>query len=118
MDATLSDQVSALVAENQHLRIRTDNDAKTLHLMKEQYDGLAASVDGIRAKHDREIHAMRTERDVAVRRFKEIDTLLVQMSDILMQALRARQGDGTPVQIADRASQHIQDDRLPIARLG
>src|SRR5579862_1250224 len=72
-DIRLGEQVDALVSENQHLRIKSENDDKTLHLMREQYDALAASVEGLRAKHDREVHTLRTERDVAVRQFKTID---------------------------------------------
>lgn len=115
--AILSDQIRDIVTENQNLRVRTDNDAKTIFLMKQQYDALAASVDGMKDKHDREIHKMRTERDQAVRAFKEIDTTLMQAADLIMQALRARQGDATPEQIPERITPHIKDDRLPIARL-
>lgn len=115
--AILSDQIRDIVTENQNLRVRTDNDAKTIFLMKQQYDALAASVDGVKDKHDREIHKMRTERDHAVRAFKEIDTTLMQAADLIMQALRARQGDATPEQIPERITPHIKDDRLPIARL-
>lgn len=117
VDFRLGEQVDALVSENQHLRVKTDNQEKTYHLMKEQYDALAASVDGLRTKHDREVHTLRTERDQAVRQFKTIDTLLLQASNIIMQALRARQGDGTPEQMPDRPTRPIVDDRLPIARL-
>ena len=93
---TFTDRVTALVQENQHLRVRTDNDDKTIALMKEQYDKLAASVDGLRDKHEREIHAMRTERDQAARSNREIEALLLQASEIVMQALRARVGDLQP----------------------
>ncbi len=115
--SVLSDRVREMVTENQSLRVRTDNDEKTIFLMKAQYDSLAASVDAMRDKHDREMHKMRTERDQAVRAFKEIDTTLMQAADMIMQALRARQGDTTPEQIPDRKTSHLNDDRLPIARL-
>lgn len=106
-----------MVTENQNLRVRTDNDSITIGLMRSQYDALAASVDAMRDKHDREMHKLRTERDQAVRSFKEIDSTLMQAADLIMQALRARQGDATPEQIPDRITSHVKDDRLPIARL-
>lgn len=117
MIMTLSEQVDRLVSENQHLRVKTENDEITRHLMKQQYDTLAGSVDAMRSAHDREIHALRTERDQAVRAFKEIDSLLLQTADMVMQALRARQGDETPERIPDRHVLHMDDPRLPLARL-
>lgn len=116
MDPTLSEQVSQLVSENQHLRVKSDNDNITLALMKQQYDALSSSVESLRNKHDREAHTLRTERDVATIKFKTIDTLLLQASNIIMQALRARQGDDTPEQIPERPTREVRDDRLPIAR--
>lgn len=117
MDDTFSRKAAELVAENQHLRVKAENQDITIVLMKEQYDSMAASVDGLRDKHDREMHKMRTERDQAVRKFATIKALLLQSADITMQALRAEQGDETPAQIPDRKTGHITDDRLPIARL-
>lgn len=117
MDDAFSRKATELVAENQHLRVKSSNDDLTLNLMRQQYDSLAASVDGLRDKHDREMHKMRTERDQAVRKFATIKALLLQGADITMQALRAEQGDDTPAQIPDRKASHINDDRLPIARL-
>jgi hypothetical protein len=114
MDNTLSTQVNQMVAENQHLRVKSENDDVTIRLMKEQYDALAASVDGLRNKHDRESYSLRTERDQAVRSFKEIDTTLMIAADLIMQALRARQGDSTPDHIPDRPALHINDERLPL----
>lgn len=88
----LSDQIDQIVKENQHLRVKSDNDDKTFHLLKAQYDELATSIEGVHELHAKEMHKLRTERDVAIRRFKEIDTLLMQCSDILMSALKARNG--------------------------
>lgn len=114
---TLSEQVSRLVAENQHLRVKTENDEITRNLMKEQYDALASSVEGTRNKHEREVHLLRTERDQAVRAFKEVDSLLMQAADLLVQAIRAREGDATPEKMPVNRGAHVKDDRLPIARL-
>lgn len=91
-NSPLSDQIDHIVKENQHLRVKSDNDNKTFHLLKAQYDALAASVEGVHDLHAKEMHKLRTERDVSIRRFKEIDSLLLQCTDILMQALHARDG--------------------------
>jgi hypothetical protein len=114
---TLSEQIDRLVSENQHLRVKSDNDDITRRLLKEQYEALAGSVEGIKAKHDREMHILRTERDQAVIAFKEIDTLLLQAADMIMQALRAREGDSTPEHMPEVRGRTVNDDRLPIARL-
>jgi len=114
-DTALSDQVSQMVAENQHLRVKSENDDKRLALMGDQYDELAASVDGLRDKHERKIHDMRTERDQAVRQFKTIEALLLQSSAIIMQALRARQGDDTPATIPAKPMAVSSHPLLPLA---
>lgn len=114
---SFADQASRLVTENQNLRVKSDNDDKTIFLMKEQYDGLSSSVESMRNKHDREMHTLRTERDHAVRAFKEIDTVLLQSADLIMQALRARQGNSTPDQIPDRTIALVNDSRLPTPRI-
>ena len=114
---TLSEQVDRLVSENQHLRVKSDNDDITHRLMKEQYDALSASVEGMRSKFEREIHLMRTERDQAVRASKEINTLLLQAANLIMQALRAKEGDAAPEKMPEARGKHVSDDRLPIARL-
>lgn len=127
-EAALSDQINMMVAENQHLRVKSDSDDLTINLMRQQYDGLAAQVADIRAKARSEVEKARNmaedqvadmtiERDQAIRSFKEIDTTLMQAADLIMQALRARRGDITPEQIPDVATVHFNDDRLPIARL-
>lgn len=122
------EQAARLVAENQHLRVKSESDDLTIHLMKEQYDGIAAKMNGVRDKAAREVAAvldsaereisdLTVERDQAVRAFKEIDTLLLQAADLIMQALRAREGDKAPEQMPERQVMHVTDDRLPIARL-
>ena len=116
-DHHLSEQISRLVSENQHFRVKSENDEKTIHLLKQQYSGLSATVNGIRDKHAREMHDLTTERDEAVVRHQQVTTLLLQAADIVMQALRANEGDTVPLNIPDRVMPHIIDDRLPIARL-
>lgn len=125
---TLIDQVDRMVAENQHLRVRCESQETTITLMREQYDSLAFTVDDIRSKARREVEkardnaesevsGMTIERDQAIRAFKEIDGLLLQAADLVMQALRARQGDATPEKMPGMVLPHISDDRLPMARL-
>jgi len=111
-------QVDALVAENQHLRVKSDNDDKTLHLMQEQYKALAASVESMRNKYERQIFQLTTERDEAVVKHARIKSLLMQSADITMQALRADAGDETPEKMPPQTGAHIVDQRLPAAKIG
>ena len=48
---------------------------------------------------------------------QEIDTLLLQAADMIMQALRARQGNDVPEFLPDRKSKHVDDARLPALTL-
>ena len=50
----LSDQVSRLVSDNQQLRVKVANDETTIHLLKDQYAALAATVNGLRDRHSRD----------------------------------------------------------------
>lgn len=118
IDSTFGRQVDSLVAENQHLRVKSDNDDKTIHLQQEQYKALAASVEGMRAKYERQIFQLTTERDEAVLKHSKIKSLLLQSADIIMQAARADIGNETPEKMPPGAPlREIKDDRLPIARL-
>ena len=117
MNDELSRQVTGLVSENQHLRVKSDNDDLTINLLKQQYAALSESVDGMRSKFEREIHTLRTERDQAVVSAKEIDTVLMQAADLIVQAARARVGNITPERMPQVRGDHLADDRLPIARL-
>src|ERR1700689_2570639 len=89
-------QIGAMISENQRLRVVTESQETTIGLLHQQYDALAASVDGTRDRFEREVHALRTDRDQAVRKYSDIKTLLLQIADLVMQALRADQGDDTP----------------------
>lgn len=117
---TLSDQVDSLVIENQNLRVKSENDDKTIHLMKEQYDSLAATIGAIRQRAATDVAKMRAqleettsdltiERDQAVRSKKEIETLLLQVTNLVMQALRARVGN----EVAAEPESDVSADRLP-----
>lgn len=118
VDSEFGRQVDALVAENQHLRVKSDNDNKTLFLMRQQYEALAASVDSMRDDYERKLHRARTECDQAIIKHSAIKSLLLQSADIVMQALRADAGDEAPEKMPANRGPHITDDRLPIARLG
>lgn len=126
MSDAFATQASTLVAENRHLRIKSENDDNTIGLMKQQYDLLAASVQELRSRHDRELrsirdagererHILTTERDHAVRAHTEINGLLAQVADLTMQAIRASKGDVTPENIPDRPIPRLAD--IPVARL-
>jgi len=129
LQMTLSEQVDRLVAENQHLRVKSENDDKTIHLLKEQYTLLADQVDGINARAEREIERSRTiardsimnmqiDRDQAQVAYREIESLLLQATDTITQALRARVGNETPEKMPAADLPHIQDDRLPAVSVG
>ena len=113
MSDELHVQVGAMVTENQNLRVKSENDDLTIKLMRNQYDSLAAEVDGIHQKYLREIRSLRTERDQAVRNYAIMDTLLMQAADLIMQAARARIGDTTPEMMPHALVPHIEDGRLP-----
>lgn len=127
-ECNLNEQVSRMVQENQHFRVKSENDDITINLMREQWTTLANQVDNIRNKAASEVEKARNlaeaavtemmiERDRAVRSFKEIDTTLMQAADLIMQALRARQGDGTPEDMPEQLGRHMDDERLPALRL-
>lgn len=113
-----SRQAEEVVRENQHLRVKSDNDDKTIHLMRQQYDAMALSVDDMRSDYERKLHHMRTERDQAVARHAAIKALLLQAANIVMQALRADIGNETPEKMPPARLPALDDGRLPIARLG
>jgi len=114
---SLSDQVSRLVAENQNLRVKVENDGKTIHLMRSQYDALASSVNRERDRLHREIQDLKIERDQSLRAFKEIDTTLLQAADLIMQAMRARQGVEIPEELPNRTAKPVVDARIPTPRI-
>lgn len=110
-------QADALVRENQHLRVKSDNDDITMQLMREQYKALADSVEDMRSGLETKLHRMRVERDEAVLKHRTIKGLLLQSTDLVMQALRADKGDETPEIMPPQTGRHIEDDRLPLAEL-
>ena len=121
---TLSEQVDRLVAENQHLRVKSENDDKTIHLLKEQYALLSKQVAGIREGAVREVEKARTssrdavmdmqmDRDQAIIAYQEIESLLLRATDTITQALRARVGNATPEKMPQAELSVHDDERLP-----
>lgn len=121
---TLSEQVDRLVAENQSLRVKSNNDDLMIHLLKEQYDILQRQVNGIRERADRDVEKarayardnvmdMQIDRDRALVAYREIEGLLLRATDTITQALRARVGDTTPEKMPAAELPHITDNRLP-----
>jgi hypothetical protein len=121
---TLSEQVDRLVVENQNLRVKSENDDVTIHLLKEQYatlsgqvrsirEGAVREVERARQQRDDTIQDMQMERDQAVIAYREIETLLLRATDNITQALRARVGNSTPEKMPQAEVQHISDNRLP-----
>lgn len=124
----IGDQVATLVRENQNLRVKSDNDDKTIHLLGEQYKLLADQVRDIRekaasdvrrAKQDADdaVMDMQIERDQAKAAYQIIETNLLQAADLIMQAARAREGNATPLIMPKAQLPHIEDARLPAPKL-
>lgn len=120
----LGEQVDRLVAENQHLRVKSENDDKVIHLLKEQYAQLQGQVQDIRDRAAREVEKarayardsvmdMQMDRDRAIVAYREIEGLLLRATDTITQALRARVGNETPEKMPAADLPHITDDRLP-----
>lgn len=115
--STFSDQINRLIAENRRLLKKSEADDKTIHLLKEQYEGLHNGVEDMVEDH------RRIERDLVDKAnrhelaYTEIVGLLDQAADLIVQAARARVGNVTPEKMPERQIPSIQDDRLPIARL-
>lgn len=124
MTTTLSDQVNALIAENRRLRMKSEADDKTIHVLKEQYDSLQSGVENMVEDHRRIENAMLedhrstvrelvAERDRAVRAYTEIEGNLNQAADLIMQAARARVGNETPDPMPQAHTPHLADSRIP-----
>lgn len=56
---------------------------------------------------------MQMDRDRALMAYREIESLLLQATDNITQALRARVGNLTPEKMPVAETMHIADDRLP-----
>jgi len=110
--ADVSDQVNRIVAENRRLLAKSDADDATIATVKAQYDTLHAGVEDMIEDHRRIERNLTAERDRAVRAFTEINGLLLQTTDLITQALRARAGDSAQ-QAAPRRLEALHDDRLP-----
>lgn len=114
----LSDQVNQMISELRRLRNKSDADDKTIHLLKEQNAELRGGIENLVEDHRRIERGLLAERDEAKIAYVEIEGLLNQAADSIMQAARARIGNQTPERMPPQTGRHIEDDRLPIARLG
>jgi len=121
---TLSEQIDRLVAENRRLRVKSENDDKTIHLIKGQYESLSSQVRSLRESAASEVEKARStaladvqdmeiELDQAKQAYREIESILMQITDSITQALRARIGNATPEKVPPTVVAKVDDDRLP-----
>lgn len=94
---TLNEQVSRIISENQRLRAKSAHDDGTIEIITRQYEDLVEMIKRERIEADNEIDGLRIERDQAVRAYRAMESILVQASDFIVQAVRAR--DGHPVEL-------------------
>jgi hypothetical protein len=91
MNNSFTDQASAIVHENRRLRLKVDNDERTIATLKAQ---LAADFKSAQQTWREIEHQLITERDRAVTAEKEIHGLLNEAADLIIQAAARR---GVPV---------------------
>ncbi len=112
-DAAFTDQISAMVAENRRLRNKSDADDKTIHVLKAQYDAVTGGIENMIEDHRKIERDLTIQLHKAQAAYQEIDGLLHQASDLILQAARARVGNGTPEKMPTAAVPAIEDGRLP-----
>lgn len=106
-DTRYLQQTQQLVRETHTQRATIDSLRETVGLQKQQYDDLAArhsttlrahaaEMLELRTVHERELHDAITAKDVAERKHKEIEELLMAAAQSIMQGLRANKGDELP----------------------
>ena len=98
MNNSFTDQASALVHDNRRLRIRVDNDERTIATLKAQYDQLAADFKSAQQTWREIEHQLITERDRAVTAEKEINGLLNEAADLIIQAAARRATAASPAE--------------------
>lgn len=116
-DPNFGRQVDALVRENRRLLLKSEADDKTIHMLKAQYDAIQAGMENMIEDHRRRERELLAEADRANVAYTEIEGHLNQAGDLIMQAARARIGNRTPERMPPQTGRHIEDPRLPIARL-
>ena len=85
-------------ADNRRLRIRVDNDERTIATLKAQYDQLAADFKSAQQSWRETEHQIITERDRAVTAEKEINGLLNETADLIIQAAARRATAAAPAE--------------------
>ena len=118
MTMTLADEITMHLDRLNHLEMKADADDEMISLLKEQNAQQAAELTEINHKHDLEMQRLRQERDVAVRRAKEVQTIIDSLGRLAIDGLRKIRGDETPPVIPERpmsTTQHLQtvSKRLP-----
>lgn len=111
MNNSFTDQASALVHDNRRLRIRIDNDERTIATLKAQYDQLAADFKSAQQTWREIEHQIITERDRAVTAEKEIHGLLNETADLIIQAA-ARRAIATPVEERQEEQGLLLEERV------
>src|SRR5882672_5957948 len=111
---TLNEQVARLVSENQRLRAKSHHDDSTIGIISKQYADLVEIIKRERVEADNEIDELRIERDQAIQAYRSMEVILVQASDFIVQAVRAR--DGHPVELEAEEPVEYQEAEKPALR--
>ena len=113
---TLSEEVSAMVAQLRHLELKSDSDDRVIALLKEQNEQQAAELADIRHIRDAEFQKLRHERDIAVRRATEVMAIIESVGKLAIEGIRKIRGDDTPEQMPERPadSRPLSDDSRPL----
>lgn len=117
MDATYLEQSARMVAENRRLFTENESLRRLNADLKQRYDTITAGVNDMVEDHRRVERELQFRVDKAERSEKEVSELLLLAADTIHQGLRARVGDKTPTKMPAQTGRHVEDDRLPIARL-
>lgn len=112
-DATLSDQINQLIAENRRLRSKSAADDATIHLLKEQYAAVSGGIEDMVEDHRKIERELTIEAHNARVAYIQIQGLLDQAADLILQAARARIGDITPEKMPTATLAVIGDSRMP-----
>ncbi len=113
-DSTLSDQINALVSENRRLRMKSEADDKTIHVLKDQYAMVTSGMEDIVEDHRRIERELTIKAHKAQAAYSEMEGLLDRAADLILQAARARVGDDTPEKMPEHSGTHVNDARLPM----
>ena len=88
---SIADDVAAQSTRLNHLELKSEADENLIALLKKQNSDQAA-----------ELHSLRQERDLAVRKATEVSGIIDTLGSLCLQGLRKMKGDETPPVIEDR----------------